>query len=191
MKAFKNMLLVCFLLAVFSACQKEDEKPAGLLKGGLKSDSLTAAININDPGTFLATKGILKITVEDSTYIFDAAIDSVAFVNVALDSSKYFGITAINKAHTISFGISSAGTAKADTASAIAGGQLLLHHDEADPVQYTLSRYINTHDVGKLNLIKFQQDSTLTKGTFYTILSRQGKNQAYYKTTGTFDLLLK
>src|SRR5437868_1564894 len=107
MKVFKNIVFLFLLLAAFSACQKEDEVPIGL-KAGLKNDSVNRAINLNSPGTFLAAKGLLKITVEDSTYIFDAAKDSIAFVSVGLDSNKYFGITAINKAHTISFGISSA-----------------------------------------------------------------------------------
>jgi hypothetical protein len=189
MKRLKQIVIICLLLALFTACQKEDEKPMGALKAGLKSDSLSAAINVNGPGTFLAVKGMLKITVEDSTYVFDAMRDSIAFVSVVLDSSRYFGITAINKDHTVSFGISSAGIARADTNSTIAGGQLLFNDDVA--VQYTLSKYISTRDMGKINMIKFQQDSTLTKGTFYTILSRQGKPSSFYKTTGTFNLLLK
>jgi len=190
MKAFKSLVFLFLLLAAFTACQKEDEKPAGL-RGGSKNDSLSAAINIDAPGTFLAVKGLLKITVEDSTYIFNAAEDSIAFVSVDLDSTKYFGITAINKAHTVSFGISSAGTAKTDTNTVIAGSQLLFSDEDNAAVQYTLSKYISTRDMGKINLIKFQQDSTLTKGTFYTILSRQGKPSSYYKTTGTFDLRSK
>ena len=190
MKVFKNIVFLFLLLAAFSACQKEDEKPVDL-KAISKSDSISTAININAPGTFLAVNGLLKITVEDSTYVFDAAQDSIAFVSVDLDSSKYFGITAINKAHTVSFGISSAGIARADTNSAIAGTQLLFSDDDHPAVQYTLSKYISARDMGKINLIKFQQDSTLTKGTFYTILSKQGKPSSYYKTTGTFDLRLK
>ena len=190
MKVFKNIVFLFLLLAAFSACQKEDEIPVGL-KAGSKNDSISAAINVDAPGTFLAVNGLLKITVEDSTYIFDAAKDSIAFVSVDLDSSKYFGITAINKAHTVSFGISSAGIARADTNSVIAGTQLLVNDDDIPSVQYTLSKYISTRDIGKINLIKFQQDSTLTKGTFYTILSRQGKPSSFYKTTGTFDLRLK
>lgn len=190
MKVFKNIVFLFLLLAAFSACQKEDEVPMGL-KTGAKNDSLSAAINLNGPGTFLAVKGLLKINIEDSTYIFDAATDSIAFVSVDLDSNRYFGITAINKAHTVSFGISSAGVARADTNSVIAGSQLLFNGDDRPAVQYTLSKYISLRDMGKINLIKFQQDSTLTKGTFYTILSRQGKTSSFYKTTGTFDLRLK
>lgn len=191
MKAFKNIVFLGLLLAAFSACQKEDEKPMGAFKAGLKNDSLSASINVNAPGTFLAVKGILKISIEDSTFVFDAAKDSIAFVSIALDSSRYFGITAINKDHTVSFGISSAGIARADTNTAIAGSQLLFSDDDNTAVQYTLSKYLSARDMGKINLVKFQQDSTLTKGTFYTILSRQGKPSSYYKTTGTFDLLLK
>lgn len=190
MKVFKNIVFLFLLLAAFTACQKEGEKPVGL-KAGAKNDSISAAINLDAPGTLLAVKGLLKITVEDSTYVFDAAKDSIAFVSVDLDSNKYFGITAINKAHTVSFGISSAGVARADTNSAIAGSQLLFSDDDHPAVQYTLSKYIRASDMGKINLIKFQQDSTLTKGTFYTILSRQGKPSSYYKTTGTFDLRTK
>jgi len=188
MKVFKNIIFLFLLLAAFAACQKEDEKPMGL-KAVSKNDSLSAAVNLDGPGTFLAAKGLLKITVEDSTYIFDAATDSIAFVSIDLDSNKYFGITAINKAHTISFGISSAGIARADTNSTIAGTQLLFSNDDNRAVQYTLSKY--ARDMGKINLIKFQQDSTLTKGAFYTILSRQGRPSSFYKTTGTFDLRTK
>jgi len=190
MKVFKNIVFLFLLLTAFTACQKEDGKPIGL-KAGSKTDSLNTAINLNAPGTFLAAKGLLKITVEDSTYIFDAAKDSIAFVSVVIDSSKYFGITAINKAHTLSFGISSAGVAGADINSVIAGSQLLFSDDDRPEVQYTLSKYLSTRDMGKINLIKFQQDSTLTKGTFYTILSKHGKTSSFYKTTGTFDLRLK
>lgn len=178
MKVFKNIVFLFLLLAAFTACQKEDEKPVGLKAG--KNDSISAAINLDAPGTLLAVNGILKITVEDSTYIFDAAKDSIAFVSVDLDSNKYFGITAINKAHTVSFGISSAGVARADTNSIIAGSQLLFSDDDGRAVQYTLSKYISARDMGKINLVKFQQDSTLTKGTFYTILSRQGKASSFY-----------
>ncbi len=64
MKVFKNIVFLFLLLAAFTACQKEDEKPIGL-KAGLKSDSLGTAINLDAPGTFLAAKGLLKITVED------------------------------------------------------------------------------------------------------------------------------
>ena len=161
------------------------------LKAGAKTDSLSAVVNLNGPGTFLAVQGTLKINLEDSTYIFDAAKDSIAFVSIALDSNKYFGITAINKAHTVSFGISSAGVARADTNTVIAGSQLLFSGDDNPATQYTLPKSISVRDMGKINLIKFQQDSTLTKGTFYTILSKQGKANSYYKTTGTFDLRLK
>ncbi len=190
MRFFKNIVFLLLLLAAFTACQKEDGKPIGL-KADAKSDSISAAINLGAPGTLLAVKGLLKITVEDSTYVFDAATDSIAFVSVDVDSNKYFGITAINKAHTVSFGISSAGVARADTNSVIAGSQLLFSDDDHPATQYTLPKYISVRDMGKINLIKFQQDSTLTKGTFYTILSRQGKPSSYYTTTGTFDLRTK
>ena len=190
MKVFKNIVFLFLLLAAFTACQKEDEKPMGASKTATENELLSNGIDVNGPGTFLAIKGLLKITVEDSTYIFDAAKDSVAFVSVALDSTRYFGITAINKDHTVSFGISSAGVARADTNSTIAGTQLLFSNDDG-AVQYTLSKYISTHDMGKIDLVKFKQDSTLSKGTFSTILSRKDKPSSYYKTTGTFYLLFK
>ena len=157
------------------------------LKQVVKPDSISSAVNANGPGAFLATKGSLNINVGDSTFTFDAAIDSIAFVNVELDSNQYFGITAINKAHTLSFGISSAGVARADTNAAIAGTQLLLNHDKG-AMQYTLAKNISLADVGKIYLIKFQQDSTLTRGTFYTTLAVKGKT-TYQRATGTFNLL--
>lgn len=190
MKVSRCFFFLSLLLVSLIACQKEDEKPAGVSKNASEAEVLNNSVNVNDPGTFLAVKGLLKITVGDSTYVFDAAKDSVAFVSVALDSSRYFGITAINKDHTVSFGISSAGIARADTSSIIAGSQLLFSNDDG-AVQYTLSKYISTHDMGKIDLVKFQQDSTLSKGTFSTILSRKDKPLSYYKTTGSFNLLLE
>ncbi len=178
---------MAFLFMAFTACQKEDERPAGL-KPVVKSDSLSAVVSVNSPGTYLATKGTLKINVGDSTYTFDAAIDSVAFVAVELDSTQYFGITAINKEHTLSFGISSAGIARPDTNATVAGTQLLLSSDEKGTIQYTLPKYVSPGDVGKLYLVKFQQDSTLSRGTFYTTLATKGKS-THQRATGTFNLM--
>ncbi len=158
------------------------------LKQVVKTDSVSTAVNLNGPGTFLATKGMLKINVGDSTYTFDAATDSIAFVSVELDSNRYFGITAINKAHTLSFGISSAGVARPDTNAIIAGTQLLFNTDSKGTVQYTLAKNISIADVGKIYLLKFQQDSTLTRGTFHTTLAVKGKS-TYQRATGTFNLL--
>ncbi len=158
------------------------------LKQVVKSDSVNTIADLNGPGTFLATKGTLKINVGNSTYTFDATKDSIAFVSVELDSNRYFGITAINKAHTLSFGISSAGVAHADTNATIAGTQLLFNTDDKGTVQYTLAKNISVADVGKIYLLKFQQDSTLTRGTFYTTLAVKGKS-TYQRATGTFNLL--
>ena len=90
---FSALLLI---LVTISSCQKDEN-----VKGMDSNKSIAAAdsvsnLSVNTPGNFLAGSGTLKITIEDSTYTFDAAKDSVAFINVRSGDSKYFGITAIN-----------------------------------------------------------------------------------------------
>ncbi|CAN5364336.1 hypothetical protein BH09BAC6_BH09BAC6_24570 [soil metagenome] len=184
--------LIFMLMAAFSACQKDsDVKDPAVSKTSVAIDS-TALLNT---GNFLAAKGILKITINDSTYTFDAAQDSIAFINERQDGDKrYYGLTAINKAHTMSFGISSAGFVYSNTSSAIAGSQFLLMADEkaAAVQQYTLSRFVGKDDFGKISVDKYNQGNVLAKGTFFTFLATDDKaTSPFYRVDGSFDLQLK
>jgi hypothetical protein len=191
MNHFRFVFIILFLSAVIVSCQKDQDVDLNRASK-LKADSINTVGSLNSPGNVLAVKGTLKVTVEDSTYTFDAEKDSIAFVNVSLDSSKYFGITAINKAHTVSFGISSAGVATSDINSPIAGSQLLFNRDDKPGLQYTLSKNERIKDPGKISLMQYMKDSTLTKGTFFTLLSKDGKaNSPYYQVVGSFNLQLK
>src|SRR6202008_765771 len=102
------------------------------------------------PTNFLAAWGTLRITKKDAAYLFDAVKDSIAFINVHDDNDdakRYFGITAINKDHNMSFGISSTGYAHADKNSDIAGGQFLLGPGyKTEGFQYSLSKYAGQKD---------------------------------------------
>ena len=191
MSFLRFTLFVLFLSAVMVSCQKDQNVDIATLNA-VKADSLITKGLMNAPGNYLATQGTLKVTVDDSTYIFDAATDSIAFVNVAVDTNKYFGITAINKAHTMSFGISSAGAAGNNINTSVAGSQLLFSADDKPGLQYTLTKYAHTKDIGKISLEQYLQDSVLTKGTFYTLFSQDGKPTfPIYKVSGTFNLQLK
>lgn len=186
--------LTLLLSVVISSCQK-DENVKGIDAGKQTplTDSASTLSIINTPGNFLAEKGTLKVTIEDSTYTFDAATDSVAFINVHTDDSKYFGITAINKAHTMSFGISSMGFAATKINSKVAGSQFLFKVDDKKPVlQYTLTRYAEQEDSGKISLEKYNNENVIAKGTFFTFLAKDDKaNSPFYRVEGSFELQLK
>lgn len=185
MNYLRAVLTILFLSVVIVSCQKDQSVDLNP-KVNLKSDT-----TIN-PGNLLAIKGTLNIIVGDSTYVFDAAKDSIAFINVNVDSNKYFGLTAINKAHTMSFGISSSGSPGADINKPVAGGQLLFSADNKRAMQYTLAKQDDTTTTSKINLLQYMQDSVLTKGTFYTIMAKGDKpNSPSYKVLGSFNLLFK
>jgi hypothetical protein len=184
-------LLFCFALffmAVISSCQKDsDVKQPG-------SSTVADSSIVSTPGNFLAVTGTLKIKFNDSTYTFDASRDSIAFINVRVDAdTHYFGITAINKEHNMSFGISSSGYAFSNINTSVAGGQFLLSTDIQKPaMQLSLSKYSGQKDFGNFNIITYNQNNELAKGTFYTFLAKDDKaNSPYYKVEGTFDLQVK
>lgn len=185
--------IFCILIisVAISSCQKDDSvKAIETTKPAIDS----AALNIiNTPGNFLAGKGSLKITIGDSTYTFDAATDSIAFINVHNGDNKYYGITAINKAHTMSFGISSEGFATAKVNSKVAGGQFLFTVDEKKPLlQYTLTKFVGKDDTGKITLDQYNKDNVIAKGTFFTFLAKDDKeNSPFYRVEGSFELQLK
>ncbi|MDB5003519.1 MAG: hypothetical protein JWQ34_1744 [Mucilaginibacter sp.] len=183
MRFLKFILIVLLFSVVIASCQKDQAVDLTLAKTGLKADTS------NNSGNFFAVSGTLNITVGDTTYTFDAAKDSVAFINANIDSNKYFGITAINKAHTMSFGISSPGFASPDLTNAIAGGQLLFSKHGA---QFTLAKDAEPNDSNKITLEKYMQDSILTKGTFSAVMTSQdGKQAAPASVTGEFNLRIK
>jgi hypothetical protein len=188
MKFLRFILIVLFFSAVIISCQKDQAIDMSVSKPGIKVDTS------DNSGNFFASKGNLNITVGDSTYTFDATKDSIAFINVNIDSNKYFGITAINKAHTISFGISSPGFASPDLTNNIAGGQLLFNPDGKHIKQYTLAKNSGPDGSNKINLEKYMQDSILTKGTFTTIMTitKDGKpGSSAGVVRGSFNLQLK
>ncbi|MDR6944681.1 hypothetical protein [Mucilaginibacter pocheonensis] len=191
----KWLISLTLLLSVaVSSCQKDDNvKGMDTVKQTAVADSVSTLSVTNAPGNFLAGKGTLKVTIEDSTYTFDAATDSVAFINVHTDDSKYFGITAINKAHTMSFGISSVGFAATNVNSKVAGSQLLFKVDDKKPVlQYTLTRYADQEESGKISLEKYNSENIIAKGTFFTFLAKDDKaNSPFYRVEGSFELQLK
>ena len=187
-------LLIFFalsLLAVITSCQKDPVvKEPDASKTNLAADSSV----FSSPGNFLAVSGTLKIKYNDSTYTFDAAKDSIAFINVRVDdNTHYFGITAINKEHNMSFGVSSSGFVYSNINRSIAGGQFLLSADDKKPaLQLSLSKYAGQKDFGNINILQYNQGNELAKGTFYTFLAKDDKaNSPYYKVEGTFDLQLK
>ncbi len=196
-RRFTNLLIPfsMVLLAVISSCQKDPAlKDPNTEKTSLNADSANVSTIIATPGNYLASAGTLTIKIEDSTYTFDASRDSIAFVNVHIDdNNRYFGITAINKEHTMSFGVSSAGFVNSNINSGIAGSQLLLNRDQNNPgLQYSLSKFTGQKDFGNINIVQYNQGNELAKGTFFTFLAKDDKvNSPFYKVEGSFDLQLK
>ncbi len=194
-RRFTN-LLVSFLVLVLAAttsCQKDPAMKDPDTKGALNADSTNVSIIAASPGNYLATTGILKIKIKDSTYTFDATRDSIAFVNVHVDeNNRYFGITAINKEHTMSFGISSSGFVYSNTNNGVAGSQFLLNpDDEKHGMQFSLSRYSGQKDFGNIKIVQYNQGNVLAKGSFFTFLAKDDKaNSPFYRVEGSFDLQL-
>jgi uncharacterized protein YdeI (BOF family) len=185
MNFFKAVLIILFFSAVIVSCQKDQQSADGAL-----TQTVAKADTSDNSGNFFAVKGTLSITVDDSTYTFDAAKDSIAFINVNIDSTKYFGLTAINKAHTVSFGISSRGFAGPELNNVIAGGQLLFNVDGKHIKQYAVSNSVGNNLSNAIYLEQYMQDSVLTKGTFTTLMSKKGGNAAQV-VSGSFDLQRK
>ena len=185
---------VVLLLAMITSCQKDPAVKEPDTTKNLNSDSSNVSTILATPGNYLAATGTLTIHIKDSTYTFDATRDSIAFVNVHGDeNNRYFGITAINKEHTMSFGISSSGFVYSNISSNIAGSQFLLMPDDSKAgLQYSLSKFSGEKDFGNINILKYNQGNELAKGTFTTFLSKDDKaNSPFYKVDGTFDLQLK
>src|SRR5579872_911118 len=146
--------LILLLAALFSSCQKD----VNVKVTQPVLDSAQKPNSASTPGNYLASKGTLKVKIKDSTYTFDASLDSIAFVNINIDGKEYYGITAINKAHTVSFGISSLGAPIAEMPGNVSGCQFLLHSAGKTDLEYTLTRNIAPGDYGTLSLEKYNQD---------------------------------
>ena len=177
------IVIALFISGMIMSCQKDQD---------IKDDASKADSVFTAPDNYLAVKGILTIALPDTTYSFDAAKDSIAFVNVHNGDKQYFGITAINKAHNMSFGISSAGYALSNINTPVAGSQLILKPDNKLAIQYALTDHAIAQDFGKVALTTYKQDSVLATGTFYTFLAKDEKaTTPAVKVKGTFSLKLK
>jgi len=177
------IVIALFISGMIMSCQKDQD---------IKDETSKADSVFTAPDNYLAVKGTLTITLPDTTYSFDATKDSIAFVNVHNGDKQYFGITAINKAHNMSFGISSPGYALGNVNTPVAGSQLILKPDNKQAIQYALTDNAAAQDFGKVNLTAYKQDSVLAIGTFYTFLAKDEKaTTSAVKVKGTFSLKLK
>src|SRR6185312_1822774 len=131
-KRFTSLSLLCFLVFLMtSSCQKDSAVNSVTGEMSFNSDSTNRSAITGATNNILAATGMLKIKIQDSVYSFDASRDSIAFINVNdADGNRYFGITAVNKEHTISFGISSPGAVYNGINSNIAGSQFLLNQQD-------------------------------------------------------------
>ena len=190
-KLFTRFVCLVLPLAVFlSSCQKDEKVDATKTAPQVKIDS--AEKQNATTGNYLAGKGTLKITVKDSTYTFDASQDSIAFVNINIGGTEYYGITAINKAHTVSFGISTLGAPIVEMPGNVSGCQFLVHSPGKADLEYTLTHNIAPGDYGTLSLEKYNQDTLLAKGSFHTYLAKDPKkSSAFSIVEGSFELKVK
>jgi len=173
---------------VLTACQKDENvtQTTTQLTDSVKASSSSAS------GNFLASKGTLSVKLKDSIYTFNAEQDSIAFVNINIDGEQYYGLTAINKAHTVSFGISSSGAPIDDVASNISGAQVLLKGTSKKNLEYTLIQSQQPQKLGNISIEKYNQDTTLAKGTFHTIVATDTKaTSPKYDVEGSFELKIK
>ena len=182
--------LVLLLAAFLSSCQKDESLQTTAAQ--TRADSAQKLNTVTAPGNYLVTRGTLKIKIQDSTYTFDASQDSIAFVNINIEGNEYYGVTAINKAHTVSFGISSLGAPIAEMPGSVAGCQFLLNTTGKTNLEYTLTRNAAPQDYGTISIEKYNQDTILAKGTFHTYLAKDTKkNSPFYVTDGSFELKVK
>lgn len=180
--------ILTLIWVAVSGCQKDES-----VKKTTAQPSDSVKVNtVSAPGNYLASKGTLTVKIKDSTYAFNAEQDSIAFVNIAFDGEEYYGLTAINKAHTVSFGISSSGVPIDDIASYVSGAQLLLKVSGKTNLEYTLIPGSLQQKFGTISIEKYNQDATLAKGTFDTFLATGSKyNSPDYEVTGSFELKVK
>jgi hypothetical protein len=185
--------LFCFaalITTVMTSCQKDESVKKSEIQ--VSADTAKQLTLVSTPGNYLASKGILTVKLPDSTYTFDAQQDSVAFVNIIIDGNEYYGVTAINKAHTVSFGISSSGMPIDELSSYVSGAQFLVRGGSQPNLEYTLIPNARQQNFGVISIEKYNQDTTLAKGTFHTFLAKDTKpNSPYYTVDGSFELKVK
>jgi hypothetical protein len=186
--------LLCFFVsfaAFLTSCQKDENVEKAETQ--LQVDTIAKVGPVSAaPGNFLANKGMLTVKFQDSTYTFDAAQDSVVLVNIVIEGNQYYGITAINKAHTVSFGISSPGIPIDGMDTFVSGAQFLLNPAGKKNLEYTLMPNSQPTNYGTISIEKYNQDSTLAKGTFHSVLSRDTKsNSPSSVVEGSFELKVK
>jgi hypothetical protein len=191
MRFFPRLLCFAILIsAAMTSCQKDESVKKADTQ--LSADSAQKINVVSAPGNYLASKGTLTIKLQDSTYTFNAEQDSVAFVNVVINGNEYYGVTAINKAHTVSFGISSSGMPIDELASYVAGAQFLMRSPGQPNLEYTLIQNSRQQNLGTISIEKYNQDTTLAKGTFHTFLAKDTKvNSPYFLVDGSFELKVK
>jgi hypothetical protein len=185
--------IFCFA-ALISACLTSCQKDESVKKADIQvsADTVKKLNLVSTPGNYLASKGTLVIKLQDSTYVFDAQQDSVAFVNVVINGNEYYGISAINKAHTVSFGISSSGMPIDELSSYVSGAQFLMHEGGKANLEYTLIPNARPQNFGIISIEKYNQDTTLAKGTFHTYMAKDTKaNSPFYIVDGSFELKVK
>ena len=183
---YRLFCLLVLVTALLTSCQKDEgvkkEEPDP------STDSLKVS-TVSAPGNYLASKGTLTLKIQDSTYTFNAERDSIAFVNISINGNQYYGITAINKAHTVSFGISSSGMPVDETASYVSGAQFLLSVPGKKNLEYTLAPNSHPQDFGTISIEQYNQDDILAKGTFRTFIAKDTTaNSSSSVVEGTFDL---
>lgn len=180
--------VLTLISVVLTACQKDENltQTTAQVTDSAKVSTGSAS------GNFLASKGTLTVKLKDSTYTFNAEQDSIAFVNINIDGEQYYGVTAINKAHTVSFGISSSGAPIDDVASYVSGAQVLLKGTGKKNLEYTLIQSQLPQKSGTISIEKYNQDITLAKGSFHTTLATDTKTSSpKYEVEGSFELKIK
>ena len=84
--------------------------------------------------------------------------DSIAFVNLTYKwQANTMGLTAINKAHTVSFGISSSAVPIAEIDSYVSGCQFLLRPPGKTNLEYTLTRNASSQGFGTISIEQYNQ----------------------------------
>lgn len=195
MRRFSTCVFCLFMLipALLASCQKDESVKDMKAETSLQADSAKQLNSVSTPGNYLASKGTLKIKIQDSTYTFNAGQDSIAFVNINISGEEYYGVTAINKAHTVSFGISSSAVPIAEMTTYVSGCQFLINNPGKKNLEYTLTRTApRPLDFGTITVEKYNQDTILAKGTFHTYLAKDTKlNSPFYVAEGSFELKVK
>jgi hypothetical protein len=183
----------CFIVLVsafLASCQKDEN--INKTEPQSQADTAKKLNTTSAPGNYLVSKGTLTIKLQDSTYTFTAGEDSIAFVNITINGSQYYGLTAINKAHTVSFGISSSAVPIAEVDSYISGCQFLLSSPGKTNLEYTLTRNASSQGFGTISIEQYNQDNILAKGTFHTYLAKDTKaSSPFYMAQGTFELKMQ